>query len=219
MKRSVIIILSTAMALSLSACAQNGDGESVAASKLNYYEAAVQSLSDKLAAAEKAHEQLKGESEKALDELREELDALKEQAAAQKPDSDVQDAPSADEIAALGFKYIITDGCASITGYDGGETKITVPSSVGEYKVTSIADGAFEGSEVTDVIISDGIDRIGWFAFRGCDSLKSLTIPSSVLSIGYGALGEAGSSPFIYCHADSFALSYAKSYGLSYAVI
>ena len=216
MKRPATIILSAALALTLSSCATKQDGTvSIMASKLDAYETTISTLSDRLSAMQQSQELEKRENDKKLDELSAQLEALKNQNTPPETPTD----PTPDDTAAQGFKYIISDGVASITGYEGDSLKIVIPAYVDGYRVSAIADGAFENSKLTDVIISDGIERIGWFAFGNCKDLKSITIPSSVTSIGYGALGTADSSVFIYCHADSFALSYAKSYGLSYAVI
>lgn len=46
------------------------------------------------------------------------------------------------------------------------------------------------GVEVTDVIISDGAERIGSFAFYGCDSLNHITLPDSVEAIGEYAFSD-----------------------------
>jgi hypothetical protein len=40
------------------------------------------------------------------------------------------------------------------------------------------------GTEVTDLVIPEGVSSIGNFAFGGCSGLTSVTIPSSVTSIG-----------------------------------
>ena len=215
MKKTATIILSAALALTLSSCAAKPDpAVSAMALKLNSYESTISTLADKLTQMQQSQVAAKQENDKKLNELASKLEELQKQESSGTPNN----TPSNDA-AALGFKYIITDGTASITGYDGSDKKIVIPATINGCKVTSIADGAFENSKLTDVIISDGIERIGWFAFGNCSALKSITIPSSVTSIGYGALGTAETAPFIYCHADSFALSYAKSYGLGYAVI
>ena len=41
-----------------------------------------------------------------------------------------------------------------------------------------------EDTEITDLVIPDGVTEIGNFAFDGCIGLKSVTIPKSVTSIG-----------------------------------
>ena len=43
------------------------------------------------------------------------------------------------------------------------------------------------GSEVTNMVIPNGVESIGYSAFSGCTSLTSVTIPNSVISIGYEA--------------------------------
>ena len=216
MKRPATLILSAALMLTMSSCASGQDPTVDAmASKIQAYESTISSLADKLLEMQQSQAASKQESDKKIEELSAKLEELKKQ----EENNKTPGAPSQSDTEAMGFKYIIADGVASITGYEGNSKKIVIPATVGGYRVTSIADGAFENSKITDVIISDGIERIGWFAFGNCKDLKSITIPSSVTSIGYGALGTPESAPFIYCHADSFALSYAKSYGLSYAVI
>ena len=215
MKKTATVILSAALMLSLSACA-GGQAEDVSAMamKLETYETTISTLSDKLLQMQQSQAASKQESDQKIKELTEKLEELKNQ-----EQNQTTSTPPQSDASAQGFKYIIANGVATITGYDGSEKKIVIPSTVGGYNVVAIADGAFEKSKLTDVIISDGIERIGWFTFGNCPDLKSITIPSSVTSIGYGALGTSDISPFIYCHADSFALSYAKSYGLPYAVI
>lgn len=118
-----------------------------------------------------------------------------------------------------GFTYSVSNGYATITGYLGSDKSLVIPASIDGYKVVSIGDRAFEDSSLTNVIISDGVESIGWFAFNGCVKLKDITVPSSVTSIGYSAFGNADSKTNIFCHSNSFVLEYAKSFGLSYTVI
>ena len=46
------------------------------------------------------------------------------------------------------------------------------------------------GEEVKDLVIPNGVESIGYYAFYGCSGLTSVTIPNSVTSIGYGAFAE-----------------------------
>ena len=118
-----------------------------------------------------------------------------------------------------GFTYSVTNGYATITGYVGNEKSLVIPASIDGYKVISIGDHAFEDGMFNSVIISNGVESIGWFSFNGCVKLKDITVPPSVTSIGYSAFGNADSSTNIFCHSGSFVLEYAKSFGLSYTII
>ncbi|MCD8341519.1 MAG: leucine-rich repeat domain-containing protein, partial [Clostridiales bacterium] len=84
-----------------------------------------------------------------------------------------------------GYTYTLSDGAATITGYDGDGGAVTVPASLDGYPVVAIGDSAFAGcTQLTSITLSEGITSIGQWAFYGCTSLTSLTIPASVTSIG-----------------------------------
>ena len=46
------------------------------------------------------------------------------------------------------------------------------------------------GNEITEVVIPEGTERIGDYAFAGCTGLTSVTIPDSVTSIGDGVFWD-----------------------------
>lgn len=82
-----------------------------------------------------------------------------------------------------------------------------VPSSLKNVVITGgtrIDAFAFEGcSSLTSITIPNSVTRIDMFAFRGCTDLTSITIPDSVTRIGSGAFDGWTSSQTIYCQAES----------------
>ncbi len=82
------------------------------------------------------------------------------------------------------YKYTVSNKKATITGYTGNASKLTIPSKLGGYKVTEIGFGAFcLCTSLKKVVISDSVKTIDVCAFDGCSSLTSLTISDSVKSI------------------------------------
>lgn len=114
------------------------------------------------------------------------------------------------------FLYTVENGTATITGYTGSDSQLTLPSSIDGYAVTAIADDAFTSDSLESITIPEGVTKIGWFAFKDCDALKSVTVPKSVESIGYAAFPSRAKGFSIICPAESFAAKYASSYGIAF---
>ena len=181
------------------------------------YSAQIRQLEEQIAALHKDQSLSKEEYQKELAALTKQLEALREEAEKPKeepPAEDTDPAPTDTR-----FLYSISEGKATITGYTGKETTLVIPSAIDGYAVHGIADSAFSSSTLKSVTISSGIARIDWFAFSECPNLEAITVPASVTTIGYSAFPTHTKALTVYCHADSFALTYAKSYGLNYAVI
>ncbi len=82
---------------------------------------------------------------------------------------DTDDNDNPEKPATEGLKYtLLADDAYEVTGYDGTATEINIPSTYNGKPVTSI----------------------GGSAFYNCTSLTSVTIPSSVTSIGVGAINS-----------------------------
>ena len=116
------------------------------------------------------------------------------------------------------FKYTVNEGKAIITEITAVSDSVNIPSTIDGYAVYAIGSEALSSKTVKTVVISSGIEKLDWFAFRNCISLSSISIPSSVTSIGYGAFDNVSKSLTIKCQKNSFAHQYAQSYGLTYDI-
>jgi len=121
------------------------------------------------------------------------------------------------------FTFTTNNGTITITGYTcPGSVMAVIPSTINCYRVTSIADNAFQSCQtlttsvtipdsvtsigqyafdgsgsysppLTNVSLGNGITSIGNFAFEFCKHLPSVTIPNSVVSLGEYAFGSCTS--------------------------
>ena len=89
------------------------------------------------------------------------------------------------------FKYSIRNDKVTITGYNGTDTVIKIPSKIKGCPVTSIGYKAFSDCTIlTSVTIPDSVTYIGSDAFGDCTGLTSLVIPDSVTTIGSSAFSS-----------------------------
>ena len=80
------------------------------------------------------------------------------------------------------------DGTVSITGYQGMEAVLEVPSTVDNYVVSAISNHAFEANQnLTEVTLPEGLSEIGESAFMDCGSLTTVQIPETVAQIDRAA--------------------------------
>ena len=84
-------------------------------------------------------------------------------------------------------------------------TSVTINSDAIVNKNYSTASNISDkfGSQVTEYIIGDEVKGIGFFAFYGCPSLTSVTIPNSVTSIGENAFGACSSLTSVTINSDA----------------
>ena len=141
-----------------------------------------------------------------------------------------------------GFKFIslgevlpftydeLEDGTLEITGYNGDDTELTIPSEFDGKEVNYIGYYALSNStSLISVTIPNNVTYIGEGAFYNCTSLTSVTIPSSVTEIGDRAFGyyyyddeeyeNAVDGFTIYGYAGSAAEQYAKENGFEFVVL
>lgn len=89
------------------------------------------------------------------------------------------------------WQYRVENGEAIITIYFGPGGEVVIPSTLGGYPVKEIAMiGLMHQGEITSIVIPEGVERIGDFAFHKLYYMESIVIPNTVREIGYKAFGE-----------------------------
>jgi len=94
-------------------------------------------------------------------------------------------------VAAATKKFFFDETTGTITGYDGTDTVVVIPSKINGVPVEAINNAAFPNSAVTSVTIPDSVTSIHDVSFFNCSQLTNISIPNSVTYIGYSA--------FSYC--------------------
>ena len=85
---------------------------------------------------------------------------------------------SATPIPETDLTYEITEAGVTVTGYTGGELILVIPDSIEGRPVTAIAAAAFKDmSSLKAVSIPDTVTSIGKAAFEGCKNLTSMKTP------------------------------------------
>lgn len=86
------------------------------------------------------------------------------------------------------FAYTTENGEVTITDYTGTREHVLIPSEIGGFPVTMLADKAFYEKHVTTVVVPDSVTEIGEACFSGDNYLVSLTLPDGLAELPYGAL-------------------------------
>lgn len=88
-----------------------------------------------------------------------------------------------------GFIYgVYENDTAVITGANSTDSELTIPDTVGNYKVVEIGEGAFSGdTNVKLVTVGKNVEKIGENAFSECTSLLRIDMTESVKHIADSA--------------------------------
>ena len=103
------------------------------------------------------------------------------------------------------FLYTVDENeKATITAYIGTESDLVIPSKVDGYEVIGIGNHAFDvsrnstnGNIIKNVVISEGIEKIGLLAFAKCENLETVELPESLTFIDLQAFLQSSKLKFI----------------------
>lgn len=91
------------------------------------------------------------------------------------------------------YTYYFEYGECVLTGYNGTDTNIIVPSEVNGCKVTEM-DGTFTGNTfIESVVVPEGVNQLLNHTFSGCVNLRSVTLPSTLQNLGWYTFTDCAS--------------------------
>ena len=96
-------------------------------------------------------------------------------------------------VATATSKFDFDKTTETITGYDGIDTVVVIPSKINGITVETIGHAAFFNSAATSVTIPDSVTSISDSAFVNCPQLTNISIPNSVTYIGFSAFNSCTS--------------------------
>lgn len=83
--------------------------------------------------------------------------------------------------------FMVFDGV--LEEYVGSGGDVIIPASLG---VKEIAANAFENNnDITSLVIPEGVETVGYWSFRRCESLESITLPYSLTELAEHAFSSA----------------------------
>ena len=98
------------------------------------------------------------------------------------------------------YTYTVLNGSAEIVKYNGTETQVTIPATLGGKEVTSIGNDAFSrNAYIESLTVPEGVGRIGNYAFANCANLRSITV--SAETVGWQAFTNIERGAFSDCGA------------------
>ena len=102
-------------------------------------------------------------------------------------------------VAAATNKFYFDPTTRTITGYDGTDTVVVIPSKINGVTVETIGNAAFQNSAVTSVTIPASVTEIGSNAFAGCTNLTSVNYAGDwsnlTIQSGNTAVQDAANAP------------------------
>jgi chemotaxis protein histidine kinase CheA len=212
--------------------------------KIAYYQGQMQLLEMQLSEMDAKILQLQSEYQSETSKMQQELQTLRQnattdaeetqkpqedapqQSAKNEPEGEQQTDQSSSENSPLeqpsqathAYIYEDTEGGVILTKYIGKENCVEIPAAVDGKRVVALADRIFCDTKVTSVTIPQTVQKLGWFTFYGCSSLRQVSIPASVSNIGYASFEGCHKDLVLHVSENSYAQKYAASFALHYEI-
>lgn len=88
------------------------------------------------------------------------------------------------DVTSDGYKYSISNGEVTITGYTGVSTVVNIPKAIEKCPVTKVSSYAFTGNtDITVVVYPKGVTAVEEISFANCKSLASVHLPDTIVAI------------------------------------
>ncbi len=114
---------------------------------------------------------------------------------------------------------IYFDGRGTITNAEQSITSAIIPAEIEGIPVTTIGGYAFMDSNMTKLVISEGILAINYFAFGNCYQLTSVTLPSSISYINYNSISDFSGALTVYTNEENYVvIEFAERNDIEYIV-
>ena len=85
--------------------------------------------------------------------------------------------------------------------------------------LTVIEENAFSGLSMTVVMLPEGLEEIGAYAFKDCSELTEIYIPDSVISMDNDIFQNCSSELTIFGHTGKMGEAYANLYGIEFVAL
>ena len=104
------------------------------------------------------------------------------------------------------YDYIIDEGKAILTQYNGSDTEVIIPSTIGGYSVISFGNIFTSNCSITSITIPDSVTSIGEWAFYNCKGLTSVYYggtTSEWADISVGKNNTPLTNATIFCYSEN----------------
>ena len=113
-----------------------------------------------------------------------------------------------DSVTTFGYNLFTNSGLKSFTFPEGMVKEKTI-----KFREWADGTGMFEGSRLEKIVIPEGIESIGSFAFKNCTSLTSVTLPSTIKTINPSAFRDCSSLTEVIIPESVVRINFPTFYG------